>query len=146
MQSLLFLPKLDIPSSGCPGLYLLCAFFKFLCRSLLIVAEKTNVRISNRGGNASTFELFEAAEAKSSSYPSSNLSLKNGFTQFSIELRSNLVQGYLRFASCQSYDTLQLGEMSILNHSICLVNHEEFDSLNGSGKRIILQKKEGELH
>lgn len=60
-------PKLDMPSSGCPGLYLLFRFLRFLCRSLLIVAENTKVRMSSRGGRVSTLECLVVAEAKSSS-------------------------------------------------------------------------------
>lgn len=49
-------PRLDMPSSAGPGLYLRCRFLRLRCRSLLIVAEKTMVRMSSRGGSASTTE------------------------------------------------------------------------------------------
>lgn len=58
-------PRLDMPSSGRPGLNLRFFFFRLRWRSLLIVAEKTNVRMSTREGKESTFE-WRSADTKSS--------------------------------------------------------------------------------
>lgn len=76
-------PKLDIPSSVGPGAYFLECFFKFLCKSLLIVAEKTKVRIASLGAMALTRECL-AVSAKKSSI--------NGSSRFELVYHSWLVQ------------------------------------------------------
>jgi hypothetical protein len=59
-------PRLDIPSSAIPGTNFLCRFLRLRCRSLLIVAEKTNVLMSSRGGIKSSAECLDVADLKSS--------------------------------------------------------------------------------
>ena len=64
-----------MPSSGCPGLNLRFFFLRLRWRSLLIVAEKTNVRMSGRAGSASTLEWRSADTNSSTNCSSSSLPL-----------------------------------------------------------------------